>query len=56
MCQNGGGFTQRPKNNLKDNNFLGNNPSGAKIYHFLVDLTNHIKFSNKLKNIHVNER
>lgn len=60
VCQNcGGGFTQRPvrpKNNLKNNNFLGNDPAGTKIYHFPIDLTNHIKFSNKLKNIPANER
>ncbi|NQY54311.1 MAG: DUF1272 domain-containing protein [Campylobacteraceae bacterium] len=60
VCPNcGGGFMQRPvrpKNNLKNNNYLSNNPSGVKKYFFPVNLDEHKIFSNKLKNIPAHKR
>jgi len=60
VCQNcGGGFMQRPvrpKNNLRRDNFLGKDPAGIKVYHFPIDINDHIKFSKELKNIPANKR
>ena len=60
VCPNcGGGFCKRPVRptmNLKDNNFLGNNPASSKIVHVPVNLDEHLKFSVEIKNIPANER
>ena len=60
VCPNcGGGFTSRPirpKNNLKNNNYLGKNPAGTKVYNFPVALESHKLFSSELKNILAHKR
>ena len=60
VCPNcGGGFCKRPirpKNNLKDNNFLGNDPASTKIKFRPVDKAEHNNFSEQIKNIPPNRR
>lgn len=60
VCPNcGGGFCKRPirpKNNLKDNNFLGNDPASTKVKFRAVNKTEHDNFSKTIKNIPANLR
>ncbi len=60
VCPNcGGGFCSRPIrpiNNLKDNNYLGNNPATSIITHKAVDIKEHKAFSCKIKSTPPYER
>jgi len=60
VCPNcGGGFCQRPhrpSQNLKDGNYLENNPASATIKHRPVDVESHKEFARKIKHIQPNER
>ncbi|KHF26386.1 DUF1272 domain-containing protein [Solemya velum gill symbiont] len=60
VCPNcGGGFTPRPirpKNNLKDENFLGESPATDKITYKPVDTKEHQAFAKEIKTIPPEER
>jgi hypothetical protein len=60
VCPNcGGGFCtrpNRPKNNLKDDSYLGKDPASTDIKHRPVDIEAHSKFSAKLKDIAPQDR
>jgi len=53
VCPNcGGGFCARPirpKNNLKDENFLGKYPAGERVVYQPVDLKAHAQFVEPIK-------
>lgn len=55
----GGGFVSRPirpANNLRNGNFLGNDPASTKVKHRPVDLESHAKFSAAIKAIRPENR
>lgn len=60
VCPNcGGGFTPRPirpKNNLKNDNYLGKNPATDKITHKPVNVEKHKTFAEGIKSIPPEER
>ncbi len=60
VCPNcGGGFCKRPirpSNNLKGNNYLGNNPAETKNTHNPVDKAAHDLFATNIKLIPAKER
>jgi len=60
VCSNcGGGFCQRPvrpATNLKENNYLGNNPASTEVIHNPVDSVIHSVFSAGIRTIPANER
>ena len=53
VCPNcGGGFCRRPirpKNNLKDDNYLGKYPASTEMKHRPVDVEAHQRFATKIK-------
>ena len=55
VCRNcGGGFCPRPirpRNNLKDDNYLGKDPASTKVKHRPVDIEAHREFASRIKNI-----
>lgn len=60
VCPNcGGGFVPRPirpEKNLKNDNFLGNNPASTKIKYRPVDLEVHALFAAAIKSIPAEKR
>ena len=60
VCPNcGGGFCprpNRPRNNLKNENYLGKDPASTKVKHRPVNTAEHRKFSKNIKNILPQER
>jgi len=55
VCPNcGGGFCSRPvrpSKDLKDGNYLGNHPASATVKHRPVDVEQHKKFAENIKDI-----
>lgn len=60
VCPNcGGGFClrpHRPRNNLKDDNYLGKDPASTDIGHRPVDIEAHRELSSRLKDIPPQQR
>jgi len=60
VCPNcGGGFCQRPvrpSRNLKNGNYLGNQPASTKIVYQPVEIETHRKFAKNIKLIAHDER
>lgn len=60
VCPNcGGGFVQRPirpANNLKNDNYLGKDPSSKAVKHRPVDINAHKAFAANIKDIPPEER
>jgi len=60
VCPNcGGGFCERPirpSKNLKNNNYLGNNPASVKVVHAPVDRHKHLEFIQTIKDISTKKR
>lgn len=60
VCPNcGGGFCPRPirpSSNLKNNNYLGNDPSSNKVVFNPVDVEQHKDFSRKIRKIQPEKR
>ncbi len=60
VCPNcGGGFCQRPnrpKNNWRNNNYLGNHPASTIIKHRPLDVERHRDFAKAIESIPPNKR
>ncbi len=60
VCPNcGGGFCSRPirpANNLKHNNYLGNDPATSKVTYKPVNIKEHQEFSTAIKDVPPHER
>ena len=60
VCPNcGGGFCKRPvrpAKNLKNNNYLGNDPATTTVTHKPLDIKMHMKFSELIKDVPPYER
>jgi len=60
VCPNcGGGFCQRPirpRNNLRDDNYLGQDPASIKVKHRPVDVEQHKMFAKDITSIPPHER